>query len=253
MSNLNQSDLKSMEKMYLQTFNFNLLDSKNINHPFYKNYRKLLATEPNSEEYKYIFYNVLFGPLEYIQELKNVSESDFEEWKTRLVNNTNNVGFYGDIFELYINWTLVRKDFVIKKSERPDFTIIHNSKEVFIECTSAQFDFDKNPTTKEIFKKIKSTVRSKIVEDYMNLSTSLFIDITNLIYHSKKLNLEINSEFLLKALSSVDNDLKKNPPVKILKPLGSVRFFYFDAFQNQSSVINFACNIIGDFKNPNAD
>ncbi len=253
MSNLNQSDLISMHQMYNQTFNFDLLDTKNAGHPFYENFKKLSTLDPNSTEYKYIFYNSLFGPLEYINELKKSSEDDYRKWIVRLVKNNNSVGLYGDIFELYINWTLTQKGTQFKKSERPDFEILHNGGKIFIECTSAQFDFDKNPTAKDIKGKIKRTLRNKIVQNYVNFSTSLFVDITNLIYHSKKINLDIDSYFLLEVLKSTYSDLNRNPPSEQIEPIGSIRFFSFNYFKDQFGGTNYACSIIGDFKNPNAN
>jgi hypothetical protein len=246
-------DIEFIKKIYGEDLKFDLENSENEGHTFYDNFQLILKLNPNSNEYKYILYHCLFGPIEYLEEIKKISLDEYNFWKNRLTSNKKNVGLYGDIFELYINWTFVQKNLKYTKSERPDFSLLHNNKQIFIECTSAYCNFDKEPLEKEIFKKVKSKVRDKIIEEYMNLSTALFIDITNLYYHSKNINLTLNKNFISKALTELDENLTKSPPIKVLKPFGAIVFFYFDNSKNSNDETHYSCNILSHFKRPNAD
>jgi hypothetical protein len=211
-------DIEFIKKIYLRELGFDLESAENKKHAFYDNFQKLLKLDHKSDEYQYILYHSLFGPSEYLEEIKKVSIDNYNVWKNRLVSNKINVGLYGDIFELYINWTLVQKKLNFTKRERPDFSLSHNSKEIFIECTSTHCDFHKIPAEKDIYKKLKSKIREKVIEEYMNLSTVIFIDITNLYYHSKNINLTLNEDFIYKALTDVEEKLAKKPPIKLIKP-----------------------------------
>jgi hypothetical protein len=246
-------DIEFILKLYKNKLDFDLENSDNKEHAFYDNFQMLLELEPNSIEYKYILNNCLFGPIEYLEEIKKVSLDEFNFWKKRLVRNKKNVGLYGDIFELYINWTFVQKNLKFTKTERPDFSLLHNDVEIFIECTSVYFDFNKNPIEKEIFKKLKSKIREKITEEYMNLSTALFIDITNLYYHSKNINLSLNSNLISKVLEELDNNLTKKNQKKAIKPIGLIVFFYFDNSNDSNNENYYSCNILANFKRPSAD
>lgn len=246
-------DIEFIKKLYFKELSFDLEDSENKGHAFYDNFQILLKLDQKSDEYQYILYHSLFGPSEYLEEIKKVSFEDYNLWKNRLISNKKNVGLYGDIFELYINWTLVQKKINFTKRERPDFSLNYNGNEIFIECTSTQCDFDKILAEKDIFKKLKSKIRKKIIEEYMNLSTVLFIDITNLYYHSKNINLTLNENFIYKALTEVEEKLTKKPPIKLIKPFGAIVFFYFDISQDIINETHYSCNILTHFKRPTAD
>lgn len=248
-----KGDIEFIKKLYLKELSFDLENSENKGHAFYDNFQILLKLEPESDEYHYILYHCLFGPSEYLEEIKKVSSDDYNGWKNRLISNKKNVGLYGDIFELYINWTFVQKKLNFTKRERPDFSLKYNNKEIFIECTSTHCNFDKIPVEKDIFKKLKSKIREKIIEEYMNLSTALFIDITNLYYHSKNINLTLNENFISKALKELDNNLTKKPPIKVIKPFGAIVFFYFDNSKDSNNETHYSCNILAHFKRPNTD
>jgi len=248
-----KKDIEFIKKLYLTELGFDLENSENKGHAFYDNFQRLLKFEPKSDEYKYILYHCLFGPPEYLEEIKKVSSDDYEVWKNRLISNKKNVGLYGDIFELYMNWTFAQKKINFTKKESPDFSVNHNNKEIFIECTSTQCDFDKIPMEKDIFKKLKSKIREKTIENYMNLSTALFIDITNLYYHSKNINLTLNENFISNALQKIDENLTKNPPIRLINPFGAIVFFYFDNSKNKINETHYSCNILTHFKRPTAD
>lgn len=246
-------DIEFIKKLYLNELNFDLEDSENKGHAFYDNFQMLLKLDRKSDEYQYTLYHSLFGPSEYLEEIKKVSFEDYNLWKNRLISNKKSVGLYGDIFELYINWTFVQKKLNFTKRERPDFSLNHNSNEIFIECTSTFCHFDKSPNEKDIFRKLNDNIRKKITEEYMNLSTVLFIDITNLFYHSKKINLTLNENFIFKALKKVDENLTKNPPLNVINPFGAIAFFYFDNSKDLSNGTHYSCNILTYFKRPTAD
>lgn len=240
-------DLMGLRAMFLSLLDFDLENASNSDHPFCFTYKALLNLNPDTDEYKYLLLNCLFGIIECMDILKKTNIPEYEKWKVRLIKNKNSVGLYGDIYELYIHWSLGRKNISFLKSERPDFIIDWKESKVFIECGSAQFDFNKIPTEKEVFRKLKSVIRINFTSGYLNSSTALFIDITNLIFHLPGFDANI----LSRALIAVDLELKRNPS-KTLKEPGAITFMNFELIKNSSNQ-NYACSVTGSFLNPNVD
>ena len=235
------TDLDRIKQCYSILLGFDLTDSKHAGHPFFNSYNKLLALDPLSDDFKYILYNNLFGPIEYLEELRRVDNSAFEVWKNRLIKNIRNVALYGDLFELYFHWTLAEKKLSFKNRENPDFSINCES-EIFVECTSALFDFTQEPSEQKIFQKIRDSVRQKLVLNYMNSATILFVDITNPFFHAKKLKIDITAQYLFSVLTNINEGFKKNPP-RELKSLGAVVFVYFDYYKDENAEWKYPCNI----------
>jgi len=240
--------MQNLKVLFLKCLDFDLEDSNNYGHPFYDNYQKVLLLDSETVEYKYLFFNCLFGIIEYLETFKKSSPQTFEHWKNRLKNNTKNVGLYSDIFEIYILWSLNGKGISFVKRERPDFEISYNDNKIFIECGSAQFEPLSNPTQKSIFTKLKKVIKTNYTSGYLTSSSALFIDITNLIFHSNQINCIINTELLLKALMTVSRELTYDKPEKIGIP-GAITFMNFEYFMNDSGQ-NFGCNIVANFINP---
>lgn len=241
------SNLISLRAMFLTLLDFDLENPSNSDHPFCFTYKVLLKLNPDTDEYEYLLFNCLFGIIECMDMLKKTNFPEYEKWKVRLVKNTKSVGLYGDIYELYIHWSLVRKNISFLKSERPDFTINWKGLNVFIECGSAQFDFNKIPSEKEVFRKLKSVIRINFTSGYLNTSTALFIDITNLMFHLS----DFDANILSRALSAVDLELKRNPSNTLNEP-GAITFMNFELIKNSSSQ-KYACSVTGSFLNPNVD
>lgn len=241
------NDLFSLKAMFLAILDFDLENPSNFDHHFCLTYKVLLELHPDSDEYKYLLFNCLFGVIEYMNLLKKYNNAEYEKWKIRLAKNKNSVGLYGDIYELFIHWSLDRKGICFLKSERPDFTVDWKESKVFIECGSAQFDFKKKPNEKEVFRKLKSVIRSNFTSGYLNHSTALFVDITNLIFYLPNFNAGI----LSRALIDVDIELKRNPSKNLNEP-GAITFMNFELIKNLSNQ-NYACNVAGSFLNPNVD
>jgi hypothetical protein len=239
----NTSDIANLKLMFITYLNFDLENTNNTGHPFYENFQKLLLLNPQSSEYKYIFFYYLFGPVDYFSAMQ---ADIYEFWRNRIVQNKNSVGIYGDIFEIFIQWTLLLKNIAFVKHERPDFIITYENEKIFLECGSTFFDGNKPATEKDVFKKIKTVVKNNLKTGYLNLKTALFIDVTNLVYHFPSLD----SEFLKKALISAENDLRQKN-ITFETP-GSITFLNFE-FINNIAGQNHACNIIGNFIRPNID
>ncbi len=239
-------DLMSLRAMFLTILDFDLENSSNFDHPFCFTYKTLLELNPDTNEYRYLLYNCLYGIVEYMDMLKKTNNSEYEKWKIRIVKNKKSVGLFGDIYELYIHWSLDRKKITFLKNERPDFIIDWNGSNVFIECGSGQFDFDKIPNEKEVFRKLKSVIRSNFTSGYLNYSTALFVDITNLIFHLPVFNANI----LSRALNDVEIELKRNPSKTLNEP-GAITFMNFELIGSSNQ--NYACSVTGSFLNPNVD
>lgn len=244
-------NLNAIRSFYIEALNFDLSDLKNENHPFYKNYQLLLTLNQESEQFNYILFHNLFGPIEYLEELKKISSKKYKIWKNRLIKNTNNVGFYGDLFELYITWSLVKKNVDFRSIDSPDYEINFYNSKIFIECTSAQFDFKKNPTEKnEILLKITDSLHKKMELEYATTSTCLFVDITNLCYHAKSLNSPITQKELT---TSLINASQKIFNFQSSNTFGAVMFFFFNTFKDSNGQIYYGCNSYNILENVDAN
>lgn len=243
-------DLKAIRQLYQKELNFDLYNTNNSEHSFYKNYQLLLNLDPDSEEFRYILLHNLFGPVQYLEELKKLSEKKYKIWKNRLIKNTQNVGIYGDLFELYITWTLVMKNINFVPSDSPDFEISYNNSKIHIECTSSQFDYEKAPSKEEILLKIASSVCSKMKLNYATPSTCLFIDITNLCYHAKLLNFPITQQELT---LSVLNASQKIDGFESSNTFGAVMFFWINIVKDSNNNIRYASNTYDIIENITAD
>ena len=206
--------------------------------------------DTNSQEFKFILLHNLFGPIQYLEELKKISQKKYKIWKNRLVKNTNNVGVYGDLFELYITWTLVMKNIEFETTDSPDFKVLHNNSNIYIECTSSQFDFEKKPSKDDILQKISDTIYSKLNMNYANTSTCLFIDITNLCYHAKMLNSTISNKELMLSIVKAS---QKIPMFESSQTFGAFMFFCFNITRNSKGEIRYACNSFNIIENTSVE
>ena len=250
MSNSSSVDLKAIRELYLSELNFDLLNIKNQKHSFYKNYEFLLKLNPNSEEFRFVLLHNLFGPIQYLEELKKISQKKYKVWKNRLIKNTDNVGIYGDLFELYITWSLVMKKVEFKSIDSPDFEINYNNSKIFIECTSSQFENGKTPTKVEILSKLENTVFKKLMSKYANTSTALFVDITNLCYNSKLLNSNITQDEIKLSVLNASN---KIDGFESSTTYGAFMFFWINISKDSKGRIIYVSNSFDIIENKNCD
>lgn len=89
---------------------------------------------------------------------------------------------YGFLFEVQTAASLARKGLAFKQSESPDFVLLDEWDGIFIEVTSAHLQ--STGGSKNLDYKITSAIRRKARQSYANLSTALFIDITNIEHHN---------------------------------------------------------------------
>lgn len=246
---LNQ-DLKAIRQLYQTELDFDICDDSNAKHTFYKNYHLLSELETKSEEYNYILLHNLFGPIQYLHELRKLSEKKYKVWKNRLVKNTENVGIYGDLFELHITWSLVLKNIDFISSDSPDFEITYEKSKIYIECTSSQFDYGKNPSKESILLKITSSIQGKMNSKYATTSTCLFVDITNLCYHAKLLDLPITQQELTQ---SVFNASQKIHGFDSKQTFGAIMFFWINIVKDSKGNILYVSNSFDIIQNVNAD
>lgn len=250
MNNSSNADLKAIRELYLSELNFDLLDIKNQKHSFYKNYEFLLKLNQNSEEFRFVLLHNLFGPIQYLEELKKISQKKYKIWKNRLIKNTDNVGIYGDLFELYITWSLVMKKVEFNSIDSPDFEIHYNNSKIFIECTSSQFENGKTPTKEEILSKLENTIFKKLMSKYANTSTTLFIDITNLCYNAKILNSNITQDELK---LSVLNASSKIDSFESSSTFGAFMFFWINISKDSNDNIMYVSNSFDIIENKNCN
>jgi hypothetical protein len=250
MNEKKNEDLKGIRQLYQNELGFDLCNEKNARHSFYKNYQSLIELDPKSEEYSYILFHNLFGPIEYLNELKKLSEKKYKTWKKRIVQNTQNVGIYGDLFELHITWSLVMKKIDFISSDSPDFEINYKKSKLYIECTSSQFNYGKNPSKENILQKIVSTIQTKMKLNYATTSTCLFVDITNLCYHAKQLNSLITKQELTQSVYKASQNIDD---FNSSKTFGAIMFFWINTVKDLNGNILYATNSYDIIQNVNAD
>lgn len=250
--------IEFIKDKYLVDYGFDLTDSKNRGKPFYDNYQLLLTLDPNSEQFNFIIYHSLFGPIEYLESVKKVNLKAYKRYLTRLTKNINNVGFYGDMFELWIAWTLFQKKVVFNfcKPPKPDFEITYNNRQLGIECTGLQFDFHSSPKKEKMLSKIKEKVLEKMKNDYANYSTALIVDITNLFYHSMALGDTLTRMEVRRVIDEAIQELEDTSTTirngKNINNFGFIILFCFNSAKTNDGQPNWVLNIF-DMKNMNAD
>jgi len=113
---------------------------------------------------------------------------DIETYSPELLAHFRNMyrlkraDYYGFRVEVATASFFIRRNVDFIKNESPDYVVNRPSgKQVFVECGSAHLDKPKN---RSIGYKISSAVAGKIKLPYLNVSTALFVDITNVIHHT---------------------------------------------------------------------
>jgi hypothetical protein len=117
-----------------------------------------------------------------VEDLKRLEQERpdiLKYFKRKIKESRSADNFYGIRFEIHIASTLLKKQILFEKEDPPDFLI--NNSELAIECSSVRIINSKNT---EFVYKVGSCIRKKGKEEYSNLNTALFIDITNIIYKS---------------------------------------------------------------------
>ena len=118
----------------------------------------------------------------HLKEVADANPSLFDDFRERLRAVANLDEFFGVRFELNIAATLCRHQISFHKTESPDFLIDSDQNQIGIECTSVRL---RKPTDKQDFRyKLHSKLREKSQMPYASTSTALFVDITNVMYHT---------------------------------------------------------------------
>jgi|GEM_PF-4440332 len=113
--------------------------------------------------------------------------------RKRLVSPTLS-DYLGARCEIDIAASLVRNGHKPKKRERPDFEVPLSNGSVFIECSHAFLEAEKQDP---ILYKIRACIEKYGKKGYMNSSTALVIEATNLFYNSEE-NTHVESVELLR-------------------------------------------------------
>jgi hypothetical protein len=245
---ISRKDIEEIKKYFIDIFEFDLMDSKNKGNPFYDNYQLLLTLNTKSQQFNFIFFNSLYGAIEYMESIKEINTKIYRHYRTRLTKSINNLGFYGDLFELYIAWTLTKKEVVFKnpKHPKPDFEISYKQDKLFIECTSVQFDSNTIPTKKGSLLKIKKALGIKMGKEYVNSSTALMMDITNLCYHCEIIENPLTLEEVRQITTEttkerIDSFIPLNTDENVAN-YGLIIFVYFSTTKTNNGEIGWALN-----------
>lgn len=150
--------------------------------------------------------------VKHLEEIRQHDGNMLNSFRSKI--NRDDANYYGFRFEVATAASLIRKKVDFEKTETPDFKVIHDGHEIFIECTSRHLD---KPKSKDLKYKIKSAILEKSEKSYCQPNTALFIDITNIYYHSWLKGQLIQSKQLREYVMSLLESIK----------FGSVVLFVF--------------------------
>lgn len=129
--------------------------------------------------------------------LQKNNEPVFRAFKSKLKKDNQNE-YFGTRFELSLAADFQRYNVEYKKRESPDFELHNEFGTAYIECVSTNLEETRN---KDLLYKIQSSITKKAKKGYKNpKQTALFIDFTNVYFHSLKGGNALNMEKLQEAL-----------------------------------------------------
>jgi len=132
-----------------------------------------------------------------VKHLQNIEQYDsrlLQDYRRKI--NTTDSDYYGFRFEVAVASSLIRKELQFTTPDPPDFKVIYNSEEVFIECTSRHVSQNK---PFNVMQEIKRAINKKAGRRYEIPKCALFIDATNL-YHLAHLKNQSNQLMNIKEL-----------------------------------------------------
>ena len=209
-------DTNLLIQYYDDLLGYDVRDVRNIGHPIYEKYQELCRLTSNPKVYQREKLYSHFSFLESLKRVKLHSEADFLFYKDRLAKNKYDTTYYGNKFEAFIYFTLLEKDILFRKTESPDFTIMSNENEIYIECGSTMYDHLKAVKKANPFVKIRKGLNKKSNKSYVNGRTLLFYDITNIKFYQPTIKIEDLHYLVKKSCPDVSKDY-----------YGSVVFFNF--------------------------
>lgn len=123
-----------------------------------------------------------------VEQLKRIEEYDVNLLRkfTKRLCTVNKDTYQGERLEINIAASLIKKNVDFIKSDPPDFKKVEN-QDINIECTSIHLDTPVK-TEKKLLQKLHKTIKKKSKRHYSKPNTALFIDVTNLYFHSLDLH-----------------------------------------------------------------
>ena len=140
--------------------------------------------------------------VKHLKEIKEHDESLLNYFRRKI--NRNDVSYYGFRFEVAIASSLIRKKVSFIKRESPDFEILYAGKKIYIETVSVHITSSKLRNLKI---KIKNAISRKSRKPYCKPDTALFVDATNIFYHSLVRNQLLLIEELKEYVSGILEDV----------------------------------------------
>jgi hypothetical protein len=138
----------------------------------------------------------------FVKNLQNIEKHDkqlLNRYRYKIRKLASHDNYFGTRLEVNICSSLIRKkvnfEALLESSiPTPDF-VIHLSNDVFIECTSAHLAKPKNV---DLAYKIQPIIDKKASKNYCRPNTALFIDATNIFFHSLRNNAAPEAELFTK-------------------------------------------------------
>lgn len=152
-------------------------------HPIRQSIAQILTYHNNGDYAGRDYENSSISML--VKNLKEIEGHDEKLLKVfrRALQSCNNDTYFGVRFEVSMAASLVRSNVPFAKTERPDFTLLGTWDGISIECGSAHLS-GRRIAASDLKYKIGSVVRDKSQYDYCSAGNALFIDFTNINYHS---------------------------------------------------------------------
>jgi len=115
--------------------------------------------------------------VKHLQHIERYDSMLLQKFREKI--NMSDSDYYGFRFEVAVASSLIRKGIQFTTPDPPDFSVMYNQKEIFIECTSRHISSDKSLN---IMREIKRAINRKSKRRYDVPRCALFIDVTNLYY-----------------------------------------------------------------------
>ncbi len=150
-------------------------------HPVAQSLKKIPEYHSQNNFFMRDFENALLSLL--VKNLDEIASYDQGTLKKLIgvLKNCNQDTYFGARLEVSVCASLVRAKISFEKTEHPDFTLQGEFLGTNLECTSAHLS---KPKDGDLDYKIVSAINEKSGFDYATRCTALFVDFTNINFHS---------------------------------------------------------------------
>ncbi|WP_332775980.1 hypothetical protein [Polaromonas sp.] len=114
-----------------------------------------------------------------LEDIRRLQPSVFEDLKEKFYQCGTNYNHFGLRMEARIASSLSRKNVTFEYADAPDFFIVHEDQQIFIECTSVWPDTSSRD--KDYRKNVALAIQKKAEKKYSNENTAVAMDVTSIL------------------------------------------------------------------------